>query len=228
MTKRFAWSWSRLKNYRVCPKRNYHVDIAKDFKEEEGEQLIWGNQVHDAMAKRCGKGTPLPLTMQHYEAWASQVDVLKNAGLAVQVEQKLAIAADFKPTSFFDNRTWFRCVADVLIVAPKSKVAITYDWKTGKVSPEFEQLKLSSAVIFAHYPEVERVRTAYAWLGFDDKTVEEYRREDMVPMWNDLWPEIKAMEQAFFSLTYPPKPSRICRRYCPVTSCPHHGQSYEN
>ena len=41
--KPFAWSYSRLKNFEVCPKRHFHVDIAKDFREEEGESLVWGN-----------------------------------------------------------------------------------------------------------------------------------------------------------------------------------------
>jgi hypothetical protein len=226
MTKNFAWSWSRLKNYRVCPKRSYHVDIAKDFKEEEGEQLKWGNTVHTAMAERVDKHTPLPLTMEHYEIWARKADLLRGAGLDVKVEQKLAMSAEFKPTGFFDNKTWFRGVADVLAVAPT--VAVTLDWKTGAMKPDYEQLALSAQLVFAHYPEIKRVRTAYIWLGNDDQTVEEYQRDAMVPLWNGLWPEIKAMAEAHRTLTYPPKPSRICRRYCPVTSCPHHGKSYEN
>ena len=54
--KPFSWSWSKLKNFRTCPKRHYHVDIAKDFKEDDSEDLLWGNEVHEALAKRIGKG----------------------------------------------------------------------------------------------------------------------------------------------------------------------------
>lgn len=227
MAKNFAWSWSRLKNYRVCPKRSYHVDIAKDFKEAEGEQLKWGNEVHEQLAKRCGEShTPLPLTMEHYEPWARKADLLRQAGMHVKVEQKLAMSEQFKPTGFFDNKTWFRGVADVLALNPT--VAVTLDWKTGAIKPDYEQLALSAQLVFAHYPSVQRVRTAYIWLGHDDQTVEEYKRDGMVPLWNGLWPEIKAMTEAHRTLTYPPKPSRICKRWCPVTSCPHHGKSYDN
>jgi len=56
--KPFAWSYSKLKNFEVCPKRHYNVDVIKSFKEEEGEALVWGNMVHKALADRCvvGKG----------------------------------------------------------------------------------------------------------------------------------------------------------------------------
>ena len=56
--KPFAWSYSRLKNFEVCPKRHYEIDIAKNIKEEESEALLWGNTVHRSCADRLSKGTP--------------------------------------------------------------------------------------------------------------------------------------------------------------------------
>ena len=216
----FSWSWSRLKNYRACPKRHYHVDLAKDYKEAEGEQLIWGNQVHDALAKRLAKKTPLPSTMQSYEGWAAGAEAV---GGKVLVENKLGMTKDFGKAGFFDDNTWFRAVVDLLVL-PHPTLAITYDWKTGQVKPEMEQLALSAQVIFAHYPDVQQVGSRYVWLGDGDHTTVTYRREDMVPMWNNLWPEIKQMAEAYRTTTYPPKPSGLCKRFCPVTSCPHHGR----
>ena len=114
MPKKFAWSWSKLKNYRTCPKKHYHVDLAKDFKEEDSEALHWGDTVHKAMAERITKGTKLPAIMEHYEDWPARIVALKDAGLKVLVENKLAMSQLFRPTSFFDNETWFRGVLDVL------------------------------------------------------------------------------------------------------------------
>ena len=66
-----------MKNFEVCPKRHYEIDLAKNYKEPEGEQLRWGNFVHDALAKRCKDGTPLPKdllsAMPYAEAWAAKV-----------------------------------------------------------------------------------------------------------------------------------------------------------
>ena len=61
--KPFSWSYSRLKNFETCPKRHWHVDINKDAKEEDSEQLQWGNAVHKALADRIAKGTSLPIGM---------------------------------------------------------------------------------------------------------------------------------------------------------------------
>lgn len=228
--KAFSWSWSKLKNYRTCPKRHYEIDIAKNIREEESGALKWGHDVHEAMASTVGKGTPLPRTMQHLDEWPRKLLALKkNDGVPIKVEQKLAMSKDFKPTSFFDASTWFRGVVDVLGVG--SQVAISIDWKTGgKIEPEFEQLGLSSQLVFAHYPEVEEVHTAYVWLGHthDDgravTTRKTYTRDAMVPLWNGLLPEVNQMTEAMRTTTYPPKPSGLCIKYCPVVSCPYHGK----
>ena len=96
--KPFAWSYSKLKNFEVCPKRHYNVDVIKAFKEEEGEALQWGNAVHKALADRCGPNhTPLPKTMQGYEKWAARVTSGSNA--VIMTEQQLAIDEASQPPS---------------------------------------------------------------------------------------------------------------------------------
>ena len=226
MSKRFAWSWSKLKNYRSCPKRHFHVDIEKSFKEDQSDALLWGNQVHDALAKRVEKRVALPPTMQNYEGWPSRITALADAGITLKVENKLAIDDQFKPTGFFAGETWFRGVIDVLgLLPPETKAAFTIDWKTGnKVQPEFEQLALSAQTVFAHYPNVDAVLAVYVWLGHDTQSVKIYERSQMAGIWADIMPEVRKMAEAHRTTTYPPTPSGLCIRYCPVTACPYHGK----
>src|SRR3954463_259124 len=90
--KPFTWSYSKLKNFETCPKRHLHLDILKDVKEEDSDQLTWGNYVHKALADRISKGTNLPKGMEDYETWCekiSQTDDPENT--QIMVEQKLAI-----------------------------------------------------------------------------------------------------------------------------------------
>jgi hypothetical protein len=229
MPKPFAWSYSKLKNFRSCPKRHYEIDIAKTYKDDDSDALVWGNQVHDAMAKRCGKGVKLPEIMEHYNEWPTRIDVLRAGGFNIKVEQKLAMNDKFKPVGFFDNTAWFRGVVDVLGLGTRKALGI--DWKTGgKINPDFEQLGLSAQLIFAHHPEIDQVETYYVWLGHtnndgsDVVTHGSYTRAGMTPVWNEVWPWIKTMAEAHRTLTYPPKPSGLCIRYCPVVSCPYHGK----
>src|SRR5271165_2259665 len=126
--KPFAWSYSKLKNYEACPKRHWHVDIAKDAVEDESEALVWGNRVHSALARRVGKGDPLPLGMEKFEPWCTKVIGTPQGNIFV--EQKLAIKSDFTKCSWFGDEAWYRGVADVIKVA--GRVALVVDWKTGK------------------------------------------------------------------------------------------------
>src|SRR5262245_6561648 len=221
MPKNFAWSWSRLKNYRACPKRHYHVDIAKDYKEVEGEALLWGNQFHDVMAKRIERGTPLPKGMEPHDKWPALMYLLKEQDADIRVELKLAMSKDFQPTEWFDPRTWFRGIVDVLGLAPHLKKAVAIDWKTGgAIKPEMEQLALNAQLLFVHHPDIDEVNTTYHWSGFLDvpHDIRTYRRADMAPLWAKLLPEIGQMEEAARTMTYPPKPSGLCVSWCPVTS----------
>jgi len=222
--KPFSWSYSKLKNYDSCPKRHFHVDLAKDFKEDDSEALMYGNAVHDMLAKYISKGTPIPaMHAPDLQKWGDYAITFLHRGMKLLVEQKLAIAADFTPSEFFGPRAWYRGVADV--VAVKGPIAIVLDWKTGKILDDSQQLALTAACIFAHYPSVFRVRTEFVWLKDQCTSGADFNRDDMPAMWAGIWPRITELKQAHDTASYPPKPGFLCRKYCPVTTCSHHGQS---
>jgi hypothetical protein len=223
--KPFTWSYSRLKNFEVCPKKHWEIDIAKNVKETEGEQLVWGNAVHAALAKRIDKGEALPQTMHQYEKWA--LGVLAGAdqpGVQILVEQKLAITKDFGACEYFDDGVWFRGVGDVIKLW--DEVALTVDWKTGKILEDSVQLALTAACIFAAYPHVQAVRSEFVWLKEDATTREDFRREDMPGLWRGLWPRIEALENAHKHTDYPAVHGRLCKKHCPVSSCPYFGKPF--
>ncbi len=221
--KPFAWSFSKLKNYETCPKRHYHVDVARDVSEPESEELKFGNMLHDYLAKRLGPSKlPLPEPLKMYEKYAAKVDMPINYPQGkLLVEQKLAITKDYEPCDWRSNTAWYRGIADVLkVIGP---VALLVDWKTGKVSEESQQLVLAAACVFAHYPQVKKVRAEFVWLKFDATTREDIAREDMPMMWANLMPRIAELQAAHEKVIYPPKPGHLCRKWCPVKACPHHG-----
>jgi hypothetical protein len=216
--KKFSWSYSKLKNFETCPKKYHAVDVSKTFKEGESETLTWGNEVHKHLANRIEKKIELPNGMKSFEKW---VEPIVTTPGKILVEQKLSITEEFTACGFFDADVWFRGIGDVIkVVGP---VALVVDWKTGKILDDSQQLALMAACVFAQYPEVQRVRSEFIWLKEDATTREDFKREDMHKMWGSLWPRIKQLENAHEKMDFPPKPSGLCRRYCPVTSCPHNG-----
>jgi hypothetical protein len=198
------------------------VDILKNFKEDESEALTWGNEVHKAAENYLSKGTKLPVGMPVLQSWLDKI-----GGVDYEekfVEQKLAITKDFEPCGYFDYNTWFRGKADFLgITGP---VALAVDWKTGKLIEDAQQLALLAACCFANFPKIHKIRTEFIWLkeGPGVSSREDFAREDMVGMWRNLWPRIEQLVRAHDTGLYPPKPGALCRRWCPVASCEHHGR----
>lgn len=219
--KPFTWSYSKLKNFEVCPLKHNEVDNLKRFKEGESEFLQWGDEVHKSASAYVSKKTPLPIGMPVLQSWLDKLATV--AYDKVLVEQKLAITKDFQPCGYFDKGVWFRTIIDWLgITGP---VALALDWKTGKLLEDPQQLALSAAVCFAHIPSLHRIRTEFIWLkeGPGVSTREDFSRGSMVEMWRSIWPRIEALEHAYNTGEYPAKPGGLCKRWCPVTSCEHNG-----
>lgn len=216
--KAFSFSYSKLKNFETCPKRHYHYEIAKDVVEPEGEALQYGNAVHKALAEAL-QGKPLPKPFNHLSQW---VDRVNPATGTVLVEQQLAITKDFEPCEWFGKNAWYRGIADVVKIT--GQVALAIDWKTGKVVEDGSQLALMAQCVFAHHPEVQAIRTEFVWLKEDATTRADFKREDMAKVWAGLLPRVASLQHAYETMTYPPKPGGLCRKWCSVHSCPHQGK----
>lgn len=220
-TKPFSWSYSALKNFETCERRHYEIDRAKRWKEDSSDALLWGNSFHEAMAARIGpKKKPLPITMAKYEEFALVAEKYGAAG-EIHVENKIAFDRAFRATEYFDNSTWFRGVIDLIIRI--GDLAIMWDWKTGKVLDDPQQLGLFATCVFSRYPEIQRCQTSYIWIGNDATSDALFTRADLPRIWADIMPRVKRMEEAYYSVSYSANPSGLCKKYCPVASCEYYG-----
>jgi hypothetical protein len=217
--KPFAFSYSKLKNFESCPKRHYHVDIKKDAKEEESEALLWGNQLHKAAALRLTGKAPLPSTMEMLEPWCARI---ADGTGEILVEQQLAITKEFAKCEWFGKQAWYRAIADVVKI--NDDVALAVDWKTGKILEDGVQLALMAACVLIHYPKIQLIRTEFIWLAHDATTRVDFSRADMPKIWRDVWPRIEQLEHAHNTTSYPAKPGRLCKHWCPVKECVHWGE----
>lgn len=218
--KPFSWSFSRLKNYETCPKKHYELDIAKNYT-ESSEALTWGNTVHKALEQALLAKTPLslPPEMAKYKKYIASI--LKVPGV-IEVEKQFALDEQFQPVGWFDKAAWYRGKADVVIIC--GDTALAFDWKTGKIQKDSVQLMLMAQCIFTHYPSVKKVRTIYVWLQDDAVSDEDFDRQQVANSWIGLLHRVKVMRTSYDTQTYPPKPSGLCRKHCPVVSCPFHGK----
>jgi len=220
--KPFSWSYSKLKNFESCPKRYYNVDVTKKYKEDESEQLAYGNTLHKVTAEAITGKAPLPKHFSWMQTWVDRVqDFPAGVEPNLLVEQQLAIRSDFSATTWFGHDAWYRGIADVIkTIGP---VAAVLDWKTGKIKEDGVQLALMAACVFAHHPQIQKIRTEFVWLKEDAITRADFSRADLPKVWNGVLPRVALLENATKSMDFPPKPGSLCRKWCPVDSCPHHG-----
>ena|SRR5579859_2912853 len=229
-TKLWSWSYSKLKNYEACPRKHYEVDLAKTFAETQDADpdsaLNWGNRVHDTFAKVLKGELLMPAEMAMYQHW---IDRIKNGPGKLLVEQKYAITKDFQKTSWFANDVWVRMIGDVVRIdepftdrhGNRYRLALVVDWKTGKIVEDSVQLMLMAQALFSHYPDLTHVRSEFVWLKDDCTTPEVFTRQEVANQWLGLLDRVSSLESAHLTQSYPPKPGRLCKRYCPVQSCPY-------
>ena len=95
------------------------------------------------------------------------------------------------------------------------------DYKTGKRKPS-EQLDLYAAYIFAHYPEVEDVKTIFVWLKEQKTDKKRFNRDELPIIWREFIPKVARLESAYNRDSWPAKPSGLCNGWCPVKTCQHY------
>lgn len=208
------WSYSGLTSFETCPKRYYHIKVAKDIKDSAGEAALWGQVVHKHLENRVRSGVPLPITVAGYEGLAAKIANLPGEKL---VEQQLAVTAGLAPTTWEDPNAWCRGIIDVGVITYGGRQALLLDWKTGKRKPDNDQLMLFAGLAFSHYSALNAVQTGFVWLK--DKKVDKqaFTREDVPRIWQHFLPRVERMKLAYTKANFPPKPSGLCKKYCPVS-----------
>lgn len=220
--KPFNWTYSKLKNFETCPKRYYETDVIKSVPFQDTDHTLLGKAIHDALAKRIEKGTPLPRGMEFLEKYA--LEVLASKG-DIRVEQKMGFNRQFGPSEFFAGNVWCRAIADVVILAPDKVVAVAIDWKNGKIVEDSVQLAIIAQCLFSNFPQLQYVQTKFVWFQENAETVQGFTRADLAGMWPSLYPRVLALESAHKTTTFPATPMGLCKRYCDVFSCPHNGRT---
>lgn len=221
--KPFAWSFSALQTFEACQLQHQQTKVLKRFKEDENENMLWGNRVHKAMEMAIKKGDELPIEMRRYQPY---IDIaMKHAqGGTIKAEQQLALDRGFQPCGWFDKSAWLRTKIDVDILRADRGLSIMFDWKTGKIKEDSVQLGVSATVMLMHHIEVDVCQTVFVWLGNDETTPQVWHRDDLKALWAGLMPRVQAMENAYNTGIYHPNPSGLCRRHCLVSTCEYHGK----
>lgn len=215
------WSYSALTAFETCPRRFYLTRVSREVQEPQTDATIWGNKVHKALELYAKGEKPLPADLAAFQRYVDKI--LSYEGKRV-VEEKVALDRNLKRTTWMAKNVWVRGVIDIGVVG--SEKAYLLDWKTGKRKPDSDQLKLFAALAFAVYPWVQKVTTGFIWLKPKEFDKELFTRDQLTEIWGGFHPRLSRLARAYADDEWKPKPSGLCRKWCPVgrQRCEHCGE----
>jgi hypothetical protein len=208
-----AWSYTALTGFETCPKRYFLTRVAKIVHEPPSPALKIGNDLHKAFENYFRGGEKLQVTEQ-VRQFAPLLERLKDSRGEKFPELRVALTRALTPCGFFDPQCWYRGVIDLAI--DYGNTAVLFDFKTGKVKEDFDQLSLFAAAWEKSHPDVERIDTAFLWVAAGKISKASFSREDAEAVWEAFAPRVARLEYALETETFPPKPSGLCRGWCPV------------
>jgi hypothetical protein len=222
-----AWSYSSITLFEQCPKKYYHLRVAKDIKEPESTAMMYGKDVHLAAENFMRDGTTVP---EKYAYMVPMLERLKAIPGDKHCELKMGIKkvdGRLAPCGFFDKDVWYRGVADLIIINKDKKEARVIDYKTGKSAKyaDTKQLALMAACIFAHFPDIEVVKSGLLFVVSDEFVKADYKVEAGFNIFSELDGVLVARESAYDTGVFNPKRNFTCKAWCPVIDCVHNGRN---
>jgi hypothetical protein len=219
-------SFTALDKFKNCPKAFYEIRVLKNFKDEQGEAALWGDQVHKQIEAFITHCVPMPETMgpikdRVYSA-LMHIGRLTEPEATIHAELKLALNTKVGPCDWFDKKVWARGIVDLIKI--KGNEAWVVDWKTGKIKPDSRQLKLFALMTFYHFGHVSKVHTIFEWLAHGGRTEEVYTSDQIPALWDEFMPDLIQYKDAFKNDEWPARKSGLCKEWCAVMSCKFNGR----
>lgn len=225
--KPLPWSYTALSTFTNCPKQYYHKYVAKDVKEVKSQQQLWGTSVHEAFEARQGPDrVALPDELAVHEPFMQKIEGGWEGSIMVELDA--ALNKRLQPCGFFSDDVWWRGKVDLLkyantlegkqVTHTQAKIV---DYKTGKIKPDFRQLKLFALWGFYYFPKAPTIDVEFYWTVDQSTTRKVYGRAEIPEMWGSFVGDLKQYAEAFATEKWQPRPSGLCNGWCPVKDCQH-------
>jgi hypothetical protein len=188
--------------------------VLRDIERVESQAQKDGIAVHEALARRLSKKTPLPAEYNLLNPLVAGFDILGD----LQTELKLGVRVDRSPCDFFAKDVWGRGALDVVMMR-SDNTAMLIDWKNGKVREDPFELKVQACLLKAKYPQLEKITGFYVWLKVLE-IGEQYDLSDTDAHWSAIIDRIIDIVRYQQLDNWPKIAGPLCG-WCPVSACEH-------
>jgi hypothetical protein len=214
----FTWSYSSIKTFQQCPKKYYHLKVAKDVKDEGSEATIYGQELHKAAEDYIKDDVAIP---PQFSFMQDLLNSLKKIPGEKHCELKLGIAVrdgKYVPCDFFAKDVWWRGIADLVII--NGDTAYSVDYKTSKNAKyaDTKQLDLVASALFTHFPQLRTIKSGLLFVVSKD-----FIKKDHDAMFRTAYIEhfkfdIERIDTATKTGVWNAVAGPLCG-YCPVKTC---------
>lgn len=214
-----TWSYSSLKTFQQCPKKYFHIKVAKDVIDRPHESALYGSAVHKAAEDHVAEGVPIPAK---YDYITPTIEALKKIPGEKFCEIKLGITEKLETCDYSAPDAWWHGIVDLLIVDEDSGVAHMVDYKTSKNAryADTKQLDYMAAAVFAKFPKIKVIKSALLFVVSNEFVKKKHVAENKELYMNSALFDLNRLKSAFNNGVWNPVSGPLCR-FCPVKSCEH-------
>lgn len=214
----FNWSYSSIKTFQQCPKKYYHLKVAKDVKDEGSEATIYGQELHKAAEDYIKDDVALP---PQFAFMQDLLDSLKKIPGEKHCELKLGIAVrdgKYVPCDFFAKDVWWRGIADLVII--NGDTAYSVDYKTSKNAKyaDTKQLDLVASALFTHFPKLKTIKSGLLFVISKDLIKKDHSSDFRTAYIEHFKFDIERIDTATKTGVWNAVSGPLCG-YCPVKTC---------
>lgn len=213
-----AWSYSSLKTFQQCPKKYYHLKVAKDVKDDGSEATVYGKELHKVAEDYIKDGTPIP---ERFAFIQKTVDALKNIPGEKHTEIELGVSnknGKLNPCGFYDKEAWYRGIADLLIVNGDEGYLVDYKSSKNAKYADLKQLDLLAGAVFAHFPELKTLKSALIFVVSNEFVNKEHSSMHKLAYFEHVRFDLERLEKAMENGVWNAVSSPLCG-WCPVKTC---------
>jgi hypothetical protein len=212
-----AWSYSSLKTFQQCPRKYYHLKIAKDVVDRPHESALYGSAVHTAAEVHIRDGEPVPAK---FSFMAPTLEVLNNIPGTKHCEIKLGLTEELEPCEFSSPKAWWHGIVDLLITDESNGTAHMVDYKTSKNAryADTKQLDYMAVAVFAKFPEIKTIKSALLFVVSSELVKKKHIAEKKQEYIDSAMADLHKIESALDNGVWNPKSGPLCG-FCPVRTC---------
>lgn len=211
------WSYSSLKTFEQCPKKYYHLKVARDFKDEGSEATVYGSEAHKAAELFISNGEPLPKRFAYMQPVLNALNAMNGEK---HCELELGVTEDYEPTGFHSDDVWLRTIVDLLVINGPNAYLIDYKTSKSAKYADTTQLDIMAAAVLTHFPQVQHIKSGLLFVVSNEFIRKEHKRDLHMSYYATFDPALARLRASMDNGVWNPISGPLCR-FCPVSSCPH-------